>query len=118
VEVRRQDEIPRVHLHRPDRHPRCMFDFHFPNLPNFALTKSQPFLSNSHPILTLYARDQATLLLVRSTGNLQENVESQRFAAWRRWRFYHKCSYEALNRHFCQTAVISCPSVCPKCFRC
>ena len=33
-------------------------------------------------------------------------------------QIYEKLSYEALNRHFCQTAVISCPSVCPKCFRC
>ena len=30
-------------------------------------------------------------------------------------QIYEKLSYEALNRHFCQTAVISCPSVCPKC---
>ena len=32
-------------------------------------------------------------------------------------QIYEKLSYEALNRHFCQTAVISCPSVCPKCCR-
>ena len=51
-----------------------------------------------------------------------------RFAAWRRWRFlaqkfirrtalqlYEKLSYEALIRHFCQTAVISWPSVCRGC---
>ena len=32
-------------------------------------------------------------------------------------QIYEKLSYEALNRHFCQTAVISCPSVRPKCCR-
>ena len=32
-------------------------------------------------------------------------------------QIYDKLSYEALNRHFCQTAVISCPSVRPKCCR-
>ena len=26
----------------------------------------------------------------------------------------HKCICGALNRHFCQTRVTSCPSVCPK----
>jgi len=26
----------------------------------------------------------------------------------------HKCICGALNRHFCQTAVTSCPSFCPK----
>ena len=49
----------------------------------------------------------------------------QRFAAWRRWRFSAltfirstnvyiptKLSYEALNRHFCQTAVMGWRSVC------
>ena len=29
-------------------------------------------------------------------------------------QIYEKLSYEALNRHFCQTAVISCPSVRPR----
>ena len=32
-------------------------------------------------------------------------------------QIYEKLSYEELNRHFCQTAVISCPSACPKCCR-
>jgi hypothetical protein len=32
-------------------------------------------------------------------------------------QIYEKLSYEAQNRHFCQTAVISCPSVRPKCCR-
>ena len=32
-------------------------------------------------------------------------------------QIYDKLSYEALNRHFCQTAVISCPSVCSWCCR-
>jgi hypothetical protein len=49
---------------------------------------------------------------------------TQRFAAWRRWRFSArtfirstkvyiptKLSYEARNRHFCQTAVTCWPSV-------
>ena len=31
-------------------------------------------------------------------------------------QIYEKLSYEALNRHFCQTAVSGCPSVRPKCF--
>jgi len=30
-------------------------------------------------------------------------------------QIYEKLSYEALNRHFCQTAVISWPSVCRGC---
>jgi len=29
------------------------------------------------------------------------------------FQIYAKLSYEALNRHFCQTAVTGCPSVCP-----
>jgi len=48
--------------------------------------------------------------------------DAQRFRAWRRWRFlpmnsirsielqiYEKLSYEALNRHFCQTRVMRSP---------
>ena len=30
-------------------------------------------------------------------------------------QIYEKLSYEVLNRHFCQTAVISWPSVCRGC---
>lgn len=31
----------------------------------------------------------------------------QRFAAWRRWRFYHKCSYEAHTSNLRKTVIRS-----------
>ena len=43
-------------------------------------------------------------------GDLTTNVHTKHAL-----QIYEKLSYEALNRHFCQTAVISWPSVCRGC---
>jgi len=42
-------------------------------------------------------------------------ISPQNFIRSTELQIYEKLSYEALSRHFCQTRVTSCPSVC-RCF--